>query len=918
MVLIGDTKVPECITEMMHSGVVRAKLKGRVVRKINTDGADSAVLNDSDILISYEGCGCAGGLVTTVRGESVPRDDQPTQNARRTQKVYEDILGRAWKTVAFKWDGTTPYTTTEQAFNGRDQVIRTRQTDNTSAANPQAFQDVTMTFDGHGRMKTRRYPVEDAATNTAWIYNPDDSVQQVIDPRGAITNFTYGDPRGLTTQISYSAPSGPAIPAAPTVTFGHDALGNRTSMDTAGVSETTYSYDQLSRMTGETVGFDGLSSSYTIGYGYQLSGKLRSVTDPFGAVVNYNDDKRGRTNSITGSGFAGVSVYADNIKFRAFGALKKMTYGSSDGSVVSYEYNERLKPKNYEASSGVSGSGYVRQANYEYFADGRAKAVDNGLDGRFDQAYRFDHMGRLLSSSSGLVTNWEEEEVPAYSQFIGYNAFGDMTSRSASVWGGEPSSFTNTYVNGRKQGGNEIFDAAGNIIDKTTNALNYERWRFDAAGALRQYEKAYETNGGLHYKITNSLAQGLDGDGQYVKRHSVRDVVNAFPQNSFRTEELSYFVRSTVLGGRVLTEVDGSGAKVSTSVYAGEMEIAEQRAATGEVIWKHRDAVTGSINSIKQDGTPYWGGENDSDFNAEVEPFGGDIPTADPYAGGGDPENQPMPTRFKMNGSVFSAESGCMVNSAPVDCTQMTDLAQSWGLKFLGGQIWDTSVWKYTAYQLFDSESQTFIDRDMAGQKWKAFGEQRGFQIGGSLYVVYISFVAVPRTQEPKPYPLKDLIDATLKVIENAKGKCAELLGNNALSRFGEISKNIAYDSDGKYVGSAHGITEGENIYLNPWSYVFNEDRRTLYPESKNMHKSIKARNNSIRDYQKLVTKFAITNFEYAIAGLIHEFLHATGVFEQDFRKSLRADGTVEVDASQSIKNQKRVLEACFSSPDDR
>jgi len=41
--------------------------KGRVVRKINTDGIDQTALNDSDILISYEGCGCAGGQVTTTK-----------------------------------------------------------------------------------------------------------------------------------------------------------------------------------------------------------------------------------------------------------------------------------------------------------------------------------------------------------------------------------------------------------------------------------------------------------------------------------------------------------------------------------------------------------------------------------------------------------------------------------------------------------------------------------------------------------------------------------------------------------------------------------------------------------------------------------------------------------------------------------
>jgi hypothetical protein len=41
----------------------------------------------------------------------------------------------------------------------------------------------------------------------------------------------------------------------------------------AGVSETTYAYDELSRLTSETVDFDDLTSNYSIGYGYEVSGK---------------------------------------------------------------------------------------------------------------------------------------------------------------------------------------------------------------------------------------------------------------------------------------------------------------------------------------------------------------------------------------------------------------------------------------------------------------------------------------------------------------------------------------------------------------------------------------------------------------------------------------------------------------------
>ena len=93
--------------------------QSRVTREINTDGTDR--------LYSYEGCGCAGGQVTTIQSELVPRDDQPTVNARRIQKVYQDILGRTEKTEVMNWSGTTVYTTTVNTFNGRDQITNTRQ-----------------------------------------------------------------------------------------------------------------------------------------------------------------------------------------------------------------------------------------------------------------------------------------------------------------------------------------------------------------------------------------------------------------------------------------------------------------------------------------------------------------------------------------------------------------------------------------------------------------------------------------------------------------------------------------------------------------------------------------------------------------------------------------------------------------------
>jgi hypothetical protein len=159
--------------------------KDRVLRIIKPDA--------SDTLVSYEGCGCAGGQVTTMQGEEIIETDwdgsHPQSLGRRTQKMHEDILGRTYKTEVMNWDGTTPYSTTVSHYNGRDQVLRTSQFD--GAEGSSTVREATMIYDGHGRMTQRHYPIEDAGVHTSWTYNTDDSVHTVTDPRGVITTFGY-------------------------------------------------------------------------------------------------------------------------------------------------------------------------------------------------------------------------------------------------------------------------------------------------------------------------------------------------------------------------------------------------------------------------------------------------------------------------------------------------------------------------------------------------------------------------------------------------------------------------------------------------------------------------------------------------------------------------------------------------------
>lgn len=74
-----------------------------------------------------------------------------------------------------------------------------------------------------------------------------------------------------------------------------------------------------------------------------------------------------------------------------------------------------------------------------------------------------------------------------------------------------------------------------------------------------------------------------DGNGQQVKR------VETQYGNVIST---NYYLRSSVLGGKVITELSQSGQKQKGYVFAGEQVLAEQE--NNAVKWRHENPVTGS------------------------------------------------------------------------------------------------------------------------------------------------------------------------------------------------------------------------------------------------------------------------------------------------------------------------------------
>jgi YD repeat-containing protein len=486
--------------------------------------------------ISYNGCGCAGAQTMAITDENGYREN-----------TY-DVLGRITRTFGAGLVITNTY-------NVRDQLETSTSRPHWSESGP--FQVTTSTYDGYGRLQSQKLPIQSFATT--YTYNADDTVLTKTDPRGITATYSYNN-RKLVTGIDYAEISG--IPSAD-VNFGYDQLGKRLWMtDVSG--QTNYQFDSLGWLRTETKQFAGLPGNYQITYDYNLSGEVQSISTSTGAAVNYQYDKVGNLTSVApGAGFAGVSQFISSQSYRAWGGVKTIGYGN--GRNLSYGYNERLRIANYNLQ-GVSG------ASYEYYQTGLLKKVTDQSLVAYNYKFNYDLGGRVIHAFTGSLANdqqpLETSDYGPYRMYYGYDSWGNLVTRYYAYWQGElqiPGVPSPVYVNNRNS--QWQYDAAGQVLNASGHQYTY-----DSEGRTLKM-----VNNNVPGPPVPSPTNIYDGDDLQVKSIAP----NGTP--------LAYYLRSTILGGRVLVELNSAGQSKSTFVYANGVVLARQNNTTGNVSWIFRD-----------------------------------------------------------------------------------------------------------------------------------------------------------------------------------------------------------------------------------------------------------------------------------------------------------------------------------------
>jgi RHS repeat-associated protein len=420
------------------------------------------------------------GNLTTISAPLLRTTKQYYDEFSRLTRVLDPVNRSAWYT-----------------YNALDQLTSIKDPENRTT---------TYTYNALGDLKQLASPDTGTATNT---YDSAGNLKTSTDARGKLATYGY-DGLNRVTSVSY---------VDQTISYTYDTGTNqkgRLTQITDNSGYTRWTYDPRGRVLSRQQMMGSIGKS--VGYAYDASGRLQTVTLPSGNAVSY-DYANGQ---VTGLTLNGSTTVMSDVLYQPFGLTAGWTWGNSTLSVREYDADGKITDID---SAGLKTYGYDNAF--------RITSITDVTNSSLTQSYAYDLLDRLTSATgTSLTQGWT------------YDANGNRLTQT----GTQPSTYTISTTSNRLSSISGSltrmysYDSAGNITNDGTAIFTY-----NDAGRMVSATKS---------GVTTTYA--LNALGQRVKK-TVSGVS-------------TYFVYDEV--GHLTGEYDTTGALIEETIWFEDIPVA--------------------------------------------------------------------------------------------------------------------------------------------------------------------------------------------------------------------------------------------------------------------------------------------------------------------------------------------------------
>ncbi len=438
-------------------------------------------------------------------------------------------------------------------------------------------------YDAKGRLITQT----DAMNNiTTYSYDFKNNPISVTDANGNTTTYEYDLLRQL-KKITF--------PNGKTRRFWHDGKGNITVQENEAGEQTTFTYDEVDRLTaihgidrsneystfqydlvGNLIGATNQNATSTLtrdalgrllseeingvmtSYSYNTEERTIGVTYPSGKQVLETHDIRSRTTGIYVNGGAVASFEYDNAN-----ALLSRTY--ANGAVTYFSYDELGRLNHLYDNHDV--------LNYQlvYDASNNLLARKDLINSENSQTYSYDALDRLIDYKTGIMNDDYQISAPMCHVSYGLDALGNRTDV---IENGVTTQYTINTMN-----------AYTSIVGPGSNQV------------LVYDDKGNMTSDGIHtyqYDINNRRISVDNGNSAVYKY----DALGRLIQSQFPSDQQTTVENYCYAGQRMIEQKDETGNLVSSHVFGLNASDALQSTIGNSQYYLQKDQTGSTVAMI--------------------------------------------------------------------------------------------------------------------------------------------------------------------------------------------------------------------------------------------------------------------------------------------------------------------------------